>query len=108
MANVLLLDNAINGIIFEINEYTLLPLLVQAAVLLLQFYFYVATKGKFSDQYFFVIAFLYGSYLGIQGMYAVISNISKKIVRNVYNMITTGKYVEINPNAFIKIKLDIV
>ena len=65
MGNILLFDNAINGIIFDINEYSLLPFLLQAVILLIQFYFYVATKGKFADQFFFVIAFLYGSYLGI-------------------------------------------
>lgn len=65
MANFLLLDNSLNAIVFTINEYSILPIILQLALLIGQFYFYVVTGNKFGDQYFFVVAFLYLSYLGL-------------------------------------------
>ena len=105
MANILLLDNSLNAIVFTINEYSILPIILQMALLIGQFNFYVITGNKFGDQYFFVVAFLYMSYLGLQGLYGLLSNILKKSLRNLYNMIALETSV-FNPAEYIKINVD--
>jgi hypothetical protein len=105
MANFLLLDNSLNAIVFTINEYSILPIILQLALLIGQFYFYVVTGNKFGDQYFFVVAFLYLSYLGLQSLYGLFSNILKKSLRNLYNLII-GETIVFNPAEYIKINVD--
>ena len=105
MANFLLLDSSLNAIVFTINEYSILPIILQLALLIGQFYFYVVTGNKFGDQYFFVVAFLYMSYLGLQSLYGLLSNILKKSLRNLYNLISQGSF-EFNPAEYIKINVD--
>ena len=105
MANFLLIDNSLNAIVFTINEYSILPIILQLALIIGQFYFYIVTGNKFGDQYFFVVAFLYMSYVGLQGLYGLLSNILKKSLRNLYNLIALNTFV-FNPAEYIKINVD--
>jgi len=108
MANFLFLDQAFNAIIFDINEYSFLPIMMQLVILIAQFYFYAVTGNKFADQYFFVMAFLYLSYLGIQGFFGISSNILKKTIRNIYNLVDDSEEVVTEFSKFVKIKFEYI
>ena len=45
------------------------------------------------------------SYLGLQGLYGLLSNILKKSLRNLYNLIVLKSFV-FNPAEYIKINVD--
>jgi hypothetical protein len=55
-----------------------------------------------------VLAFLYICYLGIQGIFGSLSNIAKKSIRNIYNIIEKPDFstFEYDPAKFIKIKIE--
>ncbi len=65
MLIVLLIDNVVGAIMFDINEFTLIPILLQFITMISQFGLFYVTRQKFADQYYFSLIFLFLSYLGL-------------------------------------------
>ena len=62
---VLVVDNVFGSIMFDINEFSLIPILLQFTVLITQFGLFYVTRQKFADQYYFSLLFLFMAYLGL-------------------------------------------
>ena len=62
---VLVIDNVFGSIMFDINEFSLIPIFLQFTVLISQFGLFYVTRQKFADQYYFSLLFLFMAYLGL-------------------------------------------
>jgi hypothetical protein len=76
----LLLDQALNAIVFEFNELSLVPLLCQVASLAGQYYIFWMNGNLYADQYMYSDAFLYLGYLGAEMLIVQVSNMIKFMV----------------------------
>lgn len=48
------------------------------------------------------------SYLGLQGIFGITSNITKKMIRNIYSMIDDTANVVNDPSKYIKVNINYV
>ena len=62
---VLVIDNVFGSIMFDINEFSLIPIILQFIALISQFGLFYVTRQKFADQYYFSLVFLFMAYLGL-------------------------------------------
>ena len=74
---VLLIDSSLSGILFDFNEFSLIPVAAQILALGWQFLIYVLSENPFVDQYLYADILLYFAYLGFQTTYAQVSNMAK-------------------------------
>ena len=90
---VLLIDNVFGSIMFDINEFSPIPILLQFTVLISQFGLFYITRQKFADQYYFSLLFLFMAYLGLQFVYAVCNNTLKSFTRQVFSWLSLTPFV---------------